>query len=514
MNYPVWDPGFAHGVLIAAVAILHVYISHFAIGGGLFLVVTETLARRRNDAGLLDYLHLHSRFFILLTLVFGAITGVGIWFTIGLINPAGTDNLIHAFVWGWAIEWVFFLVEIISALIYYYGWKTMRARDHLIVGWIYFAAAWLSLAVINGILSFQLTPGKWIQTHGFWDGILNPSYFSSLVGRSAFAIALAGLFCLWTATRLQWGPLRRWLTRYAGLWAAVGLAGAFLSAIWWWDGLPAAVRQLAAGNMPIAMEAFKVAVWTIRGLVLLVVVLAIVFPRGINPATSALILLFGLVVIGSGEWLREAIRKPWVIQNYLYSNGLRADEVKTIRSAGIVASDPWIDTSKAGNPLGMGEEIFRAACKNCHSRNGYNGLAARVRGWDEEFTAGFIQRLEYSLRPMPPWVGTQQEAHELAQYLLSLPKAKASETRELDGREVYQKRCSSCHTLYEERSLAERLEGSNAQDIDEFLQDMESDEMPAFTAGEAQRHALARYLEKAVGEGAPKDQTQAEGSAR
>lgn len=424
MQYPVWDPAFAHGLLIAAVAILHVYVSHFAIGGGLFLVVTEHLARRRGDDGLLGYLHTHSRFFILLTLVFGAITGVGIWFTIGLINPAGTSALIHAFVWGWAIEWVFFLVEIIAALVYYYGFTTMRPRDHLIVGWIYFAAAWLSLAVINGILSFQLTPGKWIVSHGFWDGILNPSYLSSLVGRSAFAITLAGLFCLWTATRLDWGPLRRWLTRYAGAWAVLGLVGTFLSAIWWWDGLPAAVHQLAAGNMPIALDAFKAIVWTLRGLILLVVVLAIVFPRWANPATTILILLCGLAVLGSGEWLREAVRKPWVIQNYLYSNGYRADEVKTLKTAGIVASDPWVDTSKANDPVAMGEEIFRAACKNCHSRDGYNGLAFRVRGWDEQFTASFIQRLEYSLRPMPPWVGTPREADELAQYLLSLPGAR------------------------------------------------------------------------------------------
>jgi len=43
--------------------------------------------------------------------VVGAVTGVGIWFTIGLIAPEATSNLIHTFVWVWAIEWVFFLVE-------------------------------------------------------------------------------------------------------------------------------------------------------------------------------------------------------------------------------------------------------------------------------------------------------------------------------------------------------------------------------------------------------------------
>ena len=40
MNYPVWQLEFAGGgLLIAMMAVIHVFISHFAVGGGLFLVV-------------------------------------------------------------------------------------------------------------------------------------------------------------------------------------------------------------------------------------------------------------------------------------------------------------------------------------------------------------------------------------------------------------------------------------------------------------------------------------------
>ena len=38
MNYPVWELP-ASGLLIAVVSILHVFVSHFAVGGGLFLVL-------------------------------------------------------------------------------------------------------------------------------------------------------------------------------------------------------------------------------------------------------------------------------------------------------------------------------------------------------------------------------------------------------------------------------------------------------------------------------------------
>jgi hypothetical protein len=108
MNYPIWQLGFPNGLLIAAIAVFHVFISHFAVGGGAYLVLTERRAYARNDSELLGYVRHHSKFFALLTVVFGAVTGVGIWFTIGLVSPEATSALIHTFVWGWAIEWVFF----------------------------------------------------------------------------------------------------------------------------------------------------------------------------------------------------------------------------------------------------------------------------------------------------------------------------------------------------------------------------------------------------------------------
>ena len=115
MNYPVWDVSFGAGLLIALVAVLHVFVSYFAVGGGLFLVLTERKARRNNDSALLTWLKSYTKFFVLVTVVFGAVSGVGIWFTIGLISLTATSNLIHAYVWGWGIEWVFFFVEITAA---------------------------------------------------------------------------------------------------------------------------------------------------------------------------------------------------------------------------------------------------------------------------------------------------------------------------------------------------------------------------------------------------------------
>jgi len=45
MNYPVWDvPVLGGAWVIAIIAIIHVLISHFAVGGGLFLPMEERRA--------------------------------------------------------------------------------------------------------------------------------------------------------------------------------------------------------------------------------------------------------------------------------------------------------------------------------------------------------------------------------------------------------------------------------------------------------------------------------------
>ena len=499
MNFPVWDLPFAHGLLMAVVAGLHVFVSHFAVGGGLYLVVMETLARRRQDVAMLVTLEQHSRFFLLLTLIFGAISGVGIWFTAALINPAGISALIRTFVWGWAIEWTFFVAEIAAAMVYVYGWKKLSPGKHVAVGWIYFANAWMSMVVINGILSFQLTPGAWLETRNFVDGFFNPTYWSSLLVRTTYAIALAGLFALWTLTRrgsADQHPSRIRMIRGAGIWAAAGMAATALGTLWWWQDVPAAIRALTGGDMPIAATVTQLTPQAAALLGLLVVVFPLAMPRRTNRIVATVLLLIGLGVMTAGEWAREAIRKPFIVYGYLYSNGILVDEVDALRAQGIAARSDWVDGDEA-DPVVLGEQIFRATCQNCHARTGYNGLASRVAGWDEEFTAGMIQRLEYTRRLMPPWVGTEAEAEALATYLMTLKPTEVQ--RPATGEQVFDLRCGSCHTLHDTNPLMEVVEGMDADELDDFFSDLERDYMPAFTGTDDERRMLAEWLATGAG---------------
>src|SRR5208283_6034757 len=185
MNYPFWDiPYLGSGWVIGIIAIFHVMISQFAVGGGLYLPLAERKALREGREDWLKELVGYSKFFLVLTGVFGTISGVGIWFAIGLTHPEATSTLIHNFVFGWAIEWVFFMVELTTIAVYYYTWDRIDPKLHLKVGWVYAGASIATLVIINGILTFMLTPGDtWISVAGtgheaskFWNAFFNPTY--------------------------------------------------------------------------------------------------------------------------------------------------------------------------------------------------------------------------------------------------------------------------------------------------------------------------------------------------
>ncbi len=492
MNYPVWQLGFPGGLLIAAVAVLHVFVSHFAVGGGAYLVITEHLGYRRNDPDLLLYVKRHSKFFALLTLVFGAVSGVGIWFTIGLVSPEATSSLIHTFVWGWAIEWVFFFVEIAAALIYAYNWERLDRRTHLAIGWIYFIAAWLSLAVINGIITYMLTPGQWLQSKSFWDGILNPTYLPSLLIRTAMATALAGMFGLVTGLR-QASPVRERIVRWAGAWLVIGIALLPPLGRWYYGKFPAFAHDYVAGLIPAARHAVYSGAIGAALILLLTLVFALLQPRLMNVAVVAVLLMAGLVVMGSGEYLREFSRKPYVINGYIYANDMRVADVERIRTQGVKQMSPWVT---AAEPMPYGRELFAMQCAACHSLDGYRSIRPRVRGWDETFAREMLRHLPLTRGTMPPFAGNEQDRATLGRYLASLAPATISGANEMDvGRQVFERRCALCHTI---RGLRRPLDLSSMEtdaiaDFTRNLTDFSAD-MPPFTGTETERHALAVYL--------------------
>jgi cytochrome d ubiquinol oxidase subunit I len=421
MDYPLFVvPHIGGSWLIGAVAIFHVIIAHFAIGGGLVTVVTEQLGARRENAFWLAFARKHAVFLVLLSSVLGALSGVGIWFTVGVVHPAAVASLIRNFVWGWAIEWVFFIVEMAAALLYVGTWDRVSRKTHLAIGWIYFVAAYLSLVIINGIVTFMLTPGRWIETRAFWDGFFNPTYWPSLVLRTGIALMLAGAYGWLVAARLPGNGERAALARYLAVWGIAGVAVAGAGAAWWGANIPAEARALIFPADGLLRTTHLLGLTALGLLAVLLVVVGLLAPRTFGVTAGILAIVLTGTYFGAYERVREGSRKPFIIHGYMYSNGIRVDEVDRLNREGILTKARW---AAAGLPAGRnsaGQQVFRAQCQMCHSLDGYLAIRPLVAGQDAEGLAAFLEALRAGRPGMPPIVGTEREIGELAAYLASL----------------------------------------------------------------------------------------------
>ena len=425
MEYPIWHlTTLGGGFWIALIGTFHVFLAHFAVGGGLYLTLAEIYARRRNSPALLAHVKQHTRFFLLITMVAGGVTGVGIWFIIGLLSPQATSTLIKTFVYGFATEWVFFLCEIVALLAYYYGFERLSPRDHLRMGWLYFLFALLSLFTINGIVGFMLTPGRWLVTHNYWDGFFNPTFWPQFFLRLAISLTLAGLFGFVTATRIPSdngdASDRERMVRLAAAWTIVPLAACFAAGWWYIAVLPEPQHQMvllrSARIAGFLRDFHSFAAAAALG----ALVLAVRMPRAVRFPLALCVLLTGWGLIGSFEFVREAARKPFLIYGHTYSNGIQVGADKTVGEAGYLAQARWarIRSVTPENRLEAGAELFQHQCASCHSIGGpMNDIKPWAATLTAEGLAGLLESLNLANPAMPPFVGNRLEREALAAYL-------------------------------------------------------------------------------------------------
>jgi len=452
VNYPTWfRPGMGGGMMIAIIAIIHVFISHFAVGGGLYLVMAERKGLREGDPGILAFTRRHAKFFLLMTMVAGGMTGVAIWFVISLVQPAATSLLIHVFVFGWAIEWVFFLVEVVALFVYFYTFGRMEDRTHLAIGWIYFGAAWLSLFLINGIIDFMLDPGAWVADGNFGSGFFNPLFWPSLAFRTAVAGLLAGVYAFLTTAFLEDGPTRRTMTRFSGQWVLGAYAAALATGAWYFLRLPAPARALVAGGSPTIHRALQAGLWGLVGVAVLALVFTLARPGLHSRPVAFLVFLSAFVFMGAFEWTREAARRPYVINGVMYSNGILKADVARLDSEGILGSARWtaVKAADENNLLEAGRELFMLECYACHTLHGFNNdLAFRTRNLTYPAMLGYLKTIHEKRPFMPPFVGNEAEARALSAFIVKgihgreLPAGPAPGGK---GRALFEENCTACH---------------------------------------------------------------------
>jgi len=299
----------------------------------------------------------------------------------------------------------------------------------------------IELLVINAILSFMLTPGAWrpFDAGAFnYKAVLNPAYVPTTLARLAISMALAGVGAVvLAALDRSIAPAARQRLVATGYRFMMPAILCLPLGAWTFAVLPERGRAFLEGGAPVMLMFLG---FGIAGLVILFAAAAAALARrDYAPSVHGAVVmaLLALVAFGAMEFVREGVRKPFVIEGLMYSTGVtaagyedldpRANLARTRRD-GVLAAAPWAlppgrtPADLAGHALG--EAVYRAACLKCHSVDGYNAVRPLVRGWSPETVRRLLDRMDEVKPAMPPFPGTAAEKDALAAYLEALaPRA-------------------------------------------------------------------------------------------
>ena len=93
-----------------------------------------------------------------------------------------------------------------------------------------------------------------------------------------------------------------------------------------------------------------------------------------NAIFSLLLAVVAFGAMDSFEFVRESVRKPFIIENYLYANSLYfapmpgdgGFTVDNIGTAGVLKTAKWVENRDLTpvNQVAAGREIFRVECES------------------------------------------------------------------------------------------------------------------------------------------------------
>lgn len=440
MDFPVFHLDLLNNrMLIATIAVLHVLINHAMAVGGIPLVVwLEARGVREGDPAWDRLAYRILTFFFVITTTVGALTGVGIWFSAGLVNPYAIGSLIRVFFWTWFAEWLVFVTEVVLILLYYLTWTKWtgsRKERHVKLGQRLSFASWVTMALIVSILSFMMDAGSWRSDKTLFSGMFNPVYLPQLAFRTPLAMMMAGALGLaivrWAAETVELrAKTISMLSKWILFWTLPTVAGG----LWYARAIPESMRA----NVPTALLTQSLATWSSQALTALmicgalVVVVALVgtlLPRRLILPVLFAPALLSFVLVGTFERVREFVRKPYAIADYLYANGFRKDDYPLLSRDGVLTHATYtsIRAINTDNEVDAGRELFNLTCTRCHTVDGVNGirgvLAAMYgmeRRWNAETIGLYIGGMHNARPFMPPFPGSKREREALGRYLAGL----------------------------------------------------------------------------------------------
>lgn len=449
MDFPMFHLDWLNDrFLIAFIAIIHVFINHgLAVGFIPYITWLEQKGVRNSPANSVtdinwdNIVYNKMKVAFIITTTIGAMTGVGIWFSAALISPSSIGSLIRVFYWAWFTEWLVFVTEVVLILIYFLTWKNSNKNlaaklRHIRFGWFLAIFSWITMAIIVSILGFMMDPGNWNTEKSLLNGFTNPIYIPQLLFRTPAAMLVAGIFgmALITVFAGKNTEHRAKMIRYAGQWVLLWTPLAIIGAIFYWNVMPEAMKDnmsTAVGTMEFS-EYYDLLKYFIIGAASLSVIMAlwaIIKPKTVRLIYVILPCLFVFGFLGIFERVREFIRKPYIIGNYMYSNLLKEEDYPLFQRDGILKYATYTSITEINddNRLIAGRDVFMNTCSRCHTAKGINSITyvfERMYGFgkplDEGSMAAYIPNMHHGRTYMPPFPGNEAELQALVKYIKHL----------------------------------------------------------------------------------------------
>lgn len=444
--YPAWvEPGVGAGWVIGIIATIHVLFSHASVGSALVFAWLARRAVTANQPQHLDFIRRYGAFLLIFSYVLGSVTGPGIWFAATIASPRGISALIHNFVWLWATEWVFFLIEVAGVYLLVYLAGRVPVKTYLRYCSIFALSSVGTLLIIVGVLSFMLWPGQpsWAQEGGVLSAFFGESMFAQLAVRFFFMLTIAGVVGGFAAAKTKDPAEKRYIARcLAGL-GTIGVVLGAASTYWFVQTFAGHASPVTLSRLP---ESFVPMMCATLVVTLLYFALTAWRPSMMNFVTTGAAMIVILVLgLAPGETAREIVRKPWVAGQYVYANQIvGADvphlnvksELAQLEKSGILGSHPFLPEeirkpeSKWAR-LEAGRVVAMQACSSCHSltKTGvrpigqYFPAEPQAQGIYEWLSAGLYRGHIAYMPPLPlPELDRQVTAEFLAE-LLKLEKS-------------------------------------------------------------------------------------------
>lgn len=444
MDVPLFHlDGMGNRMLIAVIAITHVVINHpMAVGAYPLITAMEWLGFRSKDERW-DQLAKRITFItFLITSSVGALSGVGIWLSSALVSPFGIGSLLRVFFWNWLFEWGIFISEVVLILAYYLTWDkctTVKGkRAHILLGVALSVFSWITMAVIVAILGFMMSSGVWTKEQSVWSATMNPLYIPQLTFRTFFALATAGLYVWFLIAFLlkKSDPMRDRAVRFTAGWTLLFAPICMLAAVWYWQRVP----EMMSANANVALLTQKFSEWQsqfiyiaagVIAILVLVAIVGLVKPRLVPTLGLVATSILAIGLLGHFERVREFIRKPYIIADYMYSNGVRVDQLALFQQEGILTHSAYsnIGPITDENRVEAGKHVFMLTCTRCHTTNGMNGVVQKFEklygkeSWDAQQVSAFISSMHLTRTYMPPFPGSPDEAKALAAFVCDLQQS-------------------------------------------------------------------------------------------